>query len=71
MTIPDHRAPGLPDVPHSSYCKACWYPVYSMWIDTDDHLGECPQGHSAAHECPEAMGRAKFSADLQKARGKP
>lgn len=65
-TVPDHRCPGLPDVPHSSFCRVCWYPVYSLWISEDDHSGKCPHGHTQAHECQEAKGRAELAAAVRR-----
>lgn len=69
--IPDHRCPGLPDEPHSSYCKVCWNPVYSLWHSTEPHHGECPHGCAQAHECADALGRAKLRAELAKHRAAP
>ena len=69
--IPDHRCPGLPDEPHSSYCKVCWNPVYSLWHSTEPHHGECPHGCAQAHECEDAIGRAKLRAELAKHRAAP
>uniref|UniRef100_A0A837ANX5 Uncharacterized protein n=1 Tax=Xanthomonas vasicola pv. vasculorum NCPPB 890 TaxID=1184265 RepID=A0A837ANX5_XANVA len=60
----DHRCPGLPDMPYSSYCKVCWYPVYTLWIDRDDHGGRCMHGCSSATECVEAASRARSAAAL-------
>jgi hypothetical protein len=50
------------------YCKVCWNPVYVMWVDKTDPAGECMFGHKAAHECPEAMGRAKLQATMERLR---
>lgn len=67
-SLPDHRCPGLPDEPHSSYCRVCWNTVYSLWHSQEPHSGQCPHGHTAAHECPDARGRAELRAALQKHR---
>ena len=61
MAIPeikDHRALAFPDEPYSAYCKVCWYPIYTVWIDREDHHnGECPEGHLRADECENARAR--------------
>lgn len=66
--LKDLRAPAFPDEPYSAYCKTCWNAVYSLWVDTEHHGGACQFGHQHAHECPDACGRAKFAADMQKLR---
>ena len=66
--LKDHRCPGLPNKPYSSYCKVCWYPIYTLWMSKEDHNGECHHGCKSADTCPEAINRATFSANLQKAK---
>lgn len=41
--------------------------VYTLWIDDCDPEGKCPLGHTAAHLCPDAVGRAQDTASLIKA----
>jgi len=67
-TVPDHRAPGLPDVPYSAFCQVCWYPVYILWIEPENHHGACMDGKASATECQEAMSRARFAASLHAAK---
>lgn len=66
--IKDHRCLGLPNVPYSSYCKVCWYPIYTLWVDNHDHEGACMHGCKQASECSEARNRARFSAEIEKAK---
>jgi hypothetical protein len=47
-------------------CHVCWNAVYTLWIDGQDPAGRCPFGHSAAHNCPDAMNRAQDAAGLIK-----
>ncbi len=54
--------------PYRAYCQVCWYAVYQMWIDTKPHNGACPLGHIEAHQCPDAMGHAEFSAEMAEIR---
>jgi hypothetical protein len=69
--LKDFRALSLPDEPFSAYCKTCWYPVYKLWCDTVHHGSGCHSEHATAADCPDAMGRAKFAADMQNPREKP
>ncbi|WP_421782695.1 hypothetical protein [Kiloniella litopenaei] len=66
-SLPDHKTA---NGKFSSYCKVCWNPIYTLWISDEDHGGVCPEGAKQAHECSDAMGRAKFSAELKKAKEK-
>jgi len=50
----------------SAYCRVCWNPVYVLWIDDEDHEGKCQFGHIRAHECPDALERARTAATVQK-----
>lgn len=65
--LPDRRAPGLPDLPYSAYCRVCWNPVYALWI-AGDHGGACPEAAASAEACGDAMGRARLSAEVAKLR---
>lgn len=66
--IKDLRAPALPNEQFSAYCKTCWNPVYAFWIEKEHHGSGCMFGHDRAHACPDAMGRAKFTADMNRMR---
>ena len=59
----------LPDLKslsgHSAYCEVCWEPFYRLWVAQEDHGGVCVLGHSAAHDCPQAMSAARLTADLK------
>jgi len=47
-------------------CHVCWNAVYMLWIDEQDPAGKCPLGHTAAHLCPDAIGRAQTTAGFLK-----
>ncbi len=66
--LQDFRALSLPDEPYSAYCRTCWYPVYKLWSDKVHHGSGCHSGHESASTCPDALGRAKFAADMQRMR---
>ncbi|WP_293371566.1 hypothetical protein [Nevskia sp.] len=68
QTLPDHRCSGLPDKPYSSYCRVCWYPIYTLWFTKDDHEGACMHGKTVAADCEEACNRARSSIAVQKLR---
>ena len=51
---------------HDARCHVCWNAVYVLWIDKSDPAGKCPLGHTKAHDCPDAMGRAQDAAPLLK-----
>jgi len=48
-------------------CHVCWNAVYTLWIDGDPQ-GKCPLGHTAAHQCSDAMNRATDAAAFIKLR---
>lgn len=52
---------------HDARCHVCWNAVWRLWIEDEDPAGKCPWGHTRAHDCPDAMDRARESAMLQKA----
>jgi hypothetical protein len=62
--LPDKRAPSMPDVPYSAYCKTCWLSVYFMWCDKVPHDGSCVHRCSDARTCPAQIGAAKNAATL-------
>ena len=51
---------------HDAYCHVCWNAVFALWIEAQDPEGKCPHGHVAAHDCPDAMGRARLSGAIAK-----
>ena len=61
-TLPDRRAPGLPDIPYSAYCRVCWLAYYCLWGEKEDHGGTCVHGHEKATDCPQAVNNAKLRA---------
>lgn len=56
----------MSEAPH---CRVCWDKVYGLWVDPTPHGGVCPFGATAAHECQQAMMRARQSADAIKMLG--
>lgn len=36
----DHRSLSMPETPFSAYCRQCWEPIYSLWVD-GEHSGAC------------------------------
>lgn len=65
-TVEDRRAPGLPDIPYSAYCRVCWRSIYVLWIDSEDHGGRCMHGCAKSTDCPEARARDHDGAMLAK-----
>lgn len=63
-TLPDKRAPGLPDIPYSAYCRVCWESFYILWIEKTDHRGVCPLGHLSAVACPSARSKNNLRAGI-------
>jgi len=53
---------------YSAYCKVCWRAVYSLWVDDEPPPGTCLHGHAEAHKCPDAVGVAKSTARIRRAR---
>jgi hypothetical protein len=54
---------------HDARCHVCWEAIYTLWIDRDDDpAGRCMHGHKQAHECPEAMARARTAGQMAKLR---
>jgi hypothetical protein len=49
-----------------AYCKACWSPVYVLWIADEDHEGKCPMDFTRADECPNARAFAEGDAAIAK-----
>jgi hypothetical protein len=64
-SVPDRRS-ARDHGPYSGYCKVCWNAVYVLWIEHEPPPGTCVHGMACAAECPDALGRAKLSADVQK-----
>ena len=63
----------LPDIrsahdhgPYSGYCKVCWCPVYTLWIDKEPHNGKCMNNCKNAVDCHEAKARAETIAAARK-----
>jgi hypothetical protein len=48
------------------YCRVCWAPVYRLWADGIPPDNACYHGCKAAHECPDAMGRAMATGEALK-----
>ena len=68
--VKDHRCLSFPNEPYSAYCKVCWYPVYTIWIDKEPPGGKCFNGCTDAAQCIEAKNRAKDSAVMEKMKEK-
>jgi hypothetical protein len=76
VRLPEQDACGkpneIPDLPNrctlngdfDAYCHVCWNPVYALWIDEEDPCGECMYGHQNAIDCPDALKRARTTADV-------
>lgn len=64
-TLPDRRS-AKDHGPYSGYCKTCWNAVYVLWVGVEPPPGTCMFGHTNAAQCPDAIGRAKTSADIQR-----
>jgi hypothetical protein len=70
------QIPEIPDLrsardhgPWSAYCHICWYPVFTLWIDKEPPPNKtCMHGASCAAQCPDALGRAKTSAEIKRCR---
>lgn len=64
--IRDARAPGLPDIPYSAYCKVCWQNVYCLWIEKADHGGACPFGAAQISDCKQASDWERVRGEVRK-----
>ena len=61
--IPDIRS-GRDHGPYSGHCKVCWYPIYTLWFDSQPPPGTCVYECTNAADCPDALGRAELKASL-------